>query len=353
MSTVVQEDVRSVVQRVGRAFQKLDGKKFLIAGGTGFIGSHLLETIAFLNDEVLGKSCQAYSLGRHPERFSQRLPHLTRRKDIVLLQGDIRTFKAPTDSFDFVIHAASPAVPQILTKNPLEAMEVIVEGTRRVLGLASEKRVDRFLFLSSGAVYGPQPPALKAIPEDYQGGPDLRNERAGYGEAKRYAEALCRAFRASRDVPVLVARLFAFVGPYMDFSSSFAVTDFIRQGLLGETIRIKGDGKAVRTLCYSADMVVAIWKILLLAETGEIFNVGSDREAVSISELAHKVAGKMNPPGKVCLEGHGNGDSDRPRYVPDLSRLKTLGFSALYDLDMSLERTIRHLLEGNCQGIRQ
>jgi len=345
-TSVVQEDIRGVVQRVGNSLERLSGKNVLIAGGTGFIGSHLLETVAFLNDHILKEPCRVFVTARNPDSFAKRCPHLAQRRDILLVQGDVRTFDPPTDTWHFVIHAASPADPQALINNPLETMDVIIGGTRRMLSLVLEKQVEKFLFLSSGAVYGPQPSEMRAIPEDYQGGPDIRSERASYGEAKRYAEVLCQAFQVTRHVSVSVARLFAFVGPYMDTDSSFAIMDFIRQRLRRETIRIKGDGQAIRTFCYSADMAVALWNILLSGANGEVYNVGSDREAVTIEELAYRVAGAMDPPVKVFLQGQEKGNSVRPRYVPDISKVKTcFGFSLCYDLDTSIRRTIGHLLE--------
>lgn len=342
----MQEDIGRVVERVGEHFQQLSGKKILITGGTGFIGSHLLETIAFLNDKVLAKPCRMFVTARNPESFSRRRPHLANRRDITLLKGDVRNVRAPTDSCHFIIHAASPADPLVLAKSPMETMDVVVEGTKRALALASEKQVEKFLFVSSGAVYGPQATRLKAIPETYNGGPDIRSSGAGYGEAKRYAEVLCRAFQECTGIPVLIARLFAFIGPYMDINSSFASMDFIRHAIQGEPIRVCGDGRAIRSLCYSADMVVAIWKILLCAHKGEVYNVGTDQEAISIEELARKVSKVVTPPVKVCIERGGKRDAIRPRYVPDITKLKTdLDFSIAYDLDTALARTVDHLLE--------
>lgn len=354
ISSVLQEDVGRVVERVGVHFKRLSGKNILLTGGTGFVGSHLLETIAHLNDKILAKPCRVFVTTRDPEGFSRRRTHLVCRKDITLLRGDVRTFRASTDAWDFIIHAASPADPLILAKNPREAMDVIVEGTKRVLTLASRKRVERFLFLSSGAVYGPQPARLKAIPETYCGGPDLRSDQAGYGEAKRYAEVLCRAYQGRTKVPVLVARLFAFIGPYMDLNSGFASMDFLRHALQGKPIRIHGDGRAIRTLCYSADMAVAMWKILLCAPGGEVYNVGTDQGAVSIKDLARKVAGAVGPPAEVRIERGGRRDGIRPRYVPDITKLRAdLEFSIAYDLDTALARTVKHLLEESRPWKRQ
>lgn len=348
MCTVVNEDVRNVVRRIGKDFERLNGKNILITGGTGFVGTHLLEALAFVNDHILDNPCQVFVVARRPQKLQERCPYLVGRKDLALIQGDIRNFKVPAARCDFIIHAASPADPRVLARDPLETMDVIVEGTRNVLNLAAERDVERFLFLSSGAVYGPQPSELKAIPEDYLGGPNLQDVRASYGEAKRLAEVLCQVFMENRGVPVLVARLFAFVGPHIDVNSSFAVTEFIRHGLRGQPISVKGDGRAVRTLCYSADMTVALWAILLCAEKGDIYNVGSDRDLVSIEELAYKVSEKVGMKGMVYIEDQELTDSVRPQYVPDITKLKKhFGYSLEYDLDTSLTRTVKYLMKSS------
>jgi dTDP-glucose 4,6-dehydratase len=346
MSSIILEDAHNVVQRVGSAFDSLEGRRIVLTGGTGFVGSNLIESVAFLNQQVFGKPCKMFIVARHPEGCAKRHPHLIQTKSLILIPGDIRTLNFPRESFDFIIHAASPADPITLARNPLETMEVIGEGTRRVLGMAVERGVERVLFLSSGAVYGPQPPGLDGIPEEFGGGPDIRDWRGAYGEAKRYAEMLCQVVRTEKGLDVVVARLFAFVGPYMDINSSFAVMDFIRQGLRDRTIRVKSDGSAIRSLCYSSDMVTALWKILLCGNSGAVYNVGSDRDAVSIRELALRVAKLLGAQVEVRVEGREGKDTLRPRYVPDVTKLKEdLGLAPAYDLDSALIRTIAHLKE--------
>ncbi|MBI2061468.1 MAG: NAD-dependent epimerase/dehydratase family protein [Nitrospirae bacterium] len=346
MSVILEADVRQVVERVGNAFRRLSGRSLLLAGGTGFVGTHLLETLAYLNDRVLDRPCRVVAVARHPESFSRKCPRLAHRRDIQWVKGDIRSFHPPRGPWSFIVHAGAPSDPKKLKGNPQEVMDVIAAGTRRLLEFASEKETEAFLFLSSGAVYGPQPPQLDSLPETYQGGPDTRNGRSGYGEAKRYAEVLCQACLESKGIPIVVARLFTFVGPHMDLDAGFAVTDFVRQGLRDRVIRIQGDGRAIRTLCYSADMTVAIWKILLSGRKGQAYNVGSDLERISIEELAGKVAGIIGLRCRIRVERKGGGDFLRPRYVPDITKLKSeLGFSLHHDLDLSLRRTIEHVRE--------
>lgn len=324
---------------VGQDLNRLQGKRVLITGGTGFIGTWLLETLSWLNANS-NQPCRVYVPSRNPKAFAQKVPHLASSPEIVFLTGDIVDFEYPDGECDFIIHAAAPGEPRVLKNDPLTVAETIVMGTRRTLELATKKNVEGFLFLSSGAVYGVQPPELERIPEDYHGAPDITNVRSAYGEAKRYAEMLCNLYRQRYDLPIHIARPFTFVGPYQDLNGGFAVTDFLRDALLGGPITIQGDGTTVRSYCYAADLTIMLWKILLQGPVGCVYNVGSD-EPVSTLELANKVASFMDSRVEVRINSKPKLEYKASRYLPDISRGKSeLGISANTDIDKAIERTL-------------
>jgi UDP-glucuronate decarboxylase len=324
---------------VGPGLERLRGKTVLLTGGTGFIGTWLLETLSWLNDHS-HFGVRVYVPTRSPSGFIGRLPQLARR-DIVLLHGDVRSFVYPNAACDFVIHAAAPADPRAPLLDGLGVASTIADGTRHVLDLADRLRVESCLFVSSGAVYGTQPPDLLRLREDYLGAPDIGAVGSAYSESKRYAESLCAMFRHARGVPVRVARPFTFAGPYQDLNGAFAVTDFIRCCLSGEPIRIRGDGTAVRSFCYAADLVVALLKILLDGEPGSVFNVGAESE-VSIAELAHRVSLLLGSSAPIIIEGVSTVGRLPARYVPDTTQLRErLNFGLRYDLSETLARSVR------------
>ncbi len=112
-------------------------------------------------------------------------------------------------------------------ESPLVMFDTIVNGTKRVLDLAVEKRVEGFLFTSSGAIYGNQPLNISHMYEEYEGGPDISDSKSIYGEGKRIAEVLCSVYFEKHNINVKVARCFAFIGPYLPLNSNFAAGNFI------------------------------------------------------------------------------------------------------------------------------
>jgi len=261
----------------------------LVTGGTGFIGSHLLETFAKINDTLLPKPCRVQILTRNPDAFRSKMPHIGSRRDMALLPGDALTYDYKNVECDYIIHGAAPADPLLVRTQPLETMETITRGTLNLLRHASEKEVKSALFLSSGAVYGSQPPRMERMQEDFLQGPVLDKPASGYAEGKRYAEVLCSIYRQEHGVPVKTARLFTFMGPYQDLSAGYAATEFIRNCLNKEPIKIQSDGRVIRSYCYSADLTVALFKMLLGEGKHSVYNVGSD-EGISIAALADKIA---------------------------------------------------------------
>lgn len=336
---IVQEDIEFVFKIVGTDLNRLQGKRVLITGGTGFIGTWLLETISWLNKNC-NQPCKVYVPTRNPEAFARKAPHLAANSEIVLLPGDIADFEYPDDECNFIIHAAAPGEPRALIHDSLGVAETIVRGTHRVLELATQKNIEGFLFVSSGAVYGVQPPDLERIPEDYLGAPDITNSRSAYGEAKRYAEMLCTLYHQRHGLPIHIARPFTFVGPYQDLNAGFAITAFMRDGLKGRPLTIQGDGTTVRSYCYAADLTAMLWKILLQSPVGRVYNVGSD-ESISILELANKVISFLDTSVEVIVMSKPNMKSKPARYVPDINRGRSeLGINIFTDINKAIQRTM-------------
>lgn len=324
--------------------ERLRGKRLLLTGATGFIGTWLLEQLAWLN-ERWDAPCQVYAPTRAPAAFAAKAPHLARRPEFHFIQGDVRSFAAPEQPCDYIVHAAASASPLTKEQSPVEMGDTIVEGTRRALELARAWQSAGMLFLSSGAVYGVQPPELERVPEDYTGGPDLTRADATYGEGKRYGEALCVAFQRAAGVPVVIARPFTFLAPYLDLSAGFASTDFLRDALSGGPLEIKSDGTTTRSYAGPVALLSMLWGALFRGAPGRAYNVGAE-EAITVLELARLIARACEPPPEIQVARKPTPGRLPARYVPDMARMREeLGVWPREDVDTLVGATLAWLRE--------
>jgi len=330
-------DLDEVLERGGALWEELRGARIFITGGTGFFGCWLLETFCWVNDRLrLGAT--ATVLTRAPEAFEVKAPHLANDPAVRLVRGDVRAIGVPGASFSHVIHAATDARAPRSVEERRAAFETIVSGTRQALEFAQRAGASRFLLTSSGAVYGPQPPDLRHIPEEYPGAPDPTDPNAFYGEGKRAAETLCALYADEHFAPT-IARCFAFVGPYLPLDLHFAVGNFIRDALAGGPIRVKGDGTPYRSYLYGSDLALWLWTILLRGTPLRPYNMGSE-DALSIRELASCVARCSSAAPHVQVAREAASGIRPARYVPQTVRARReLGLNQAVTLEWALRRT--------------
>ena len=258
---------------------------------------------------------------------------------VELWSGRVAEFDFPSGEFPFVIHAATERYFEADKKQPVSTFDLDVEGTRRVLEFARTHGSQRLLFTSSGAVYGRQPPDLANVPEDYRGAPLTTDTAAAYGQAKRVSEFLCAMYASQFGFATLIARLFAFVGPYLPLDQHYAVGNFIRDALAGGPIRVKGDGTPYRSYLHAGDLAVWLWTILIRGESAHPYNVGSG-EAITIAELARAVADCVAPGTPIVIAGKPVAGAQALRYIPSVERAKSeLGLRARLSLREGVRRT--------------
>lgn len=317
-------------------WRTLARRKVFLTGGTGFMGKWLLATLLFANDR-LNLGCKVYVLSRRPGDFSTASPDIAKSSVIELIQGDVRNFRDSTRKFDTIIHAATDVVAN---SAPEEIFDTCIQGTRNILELAEATGATDFLLVSSGAVYGRQPPELVRVSETYRGAPDTLALTSAYGEGKRAAEWLGAAKAARSSLQVKIARCFAFVGPHLPLNKHFAIGNFIGSALRGEDIVIEGDGTPYRSYLYAADMAAWMWAILMRGRSGMAFNVGSE-EAVSIANLAQQVNEATGGGSRIQLLRAPVIGRAPDRYVPDtvLAR-RELGLPDPMRLSEAIERTL-------------
>jgi len=313
---VPERDLISILCQTAPMWEQLRGRRLLLTGGTGFFGCWLLESFVHAN-RALSLGASVVVLTRSPERFREKAPHLVHDSAVRLVAGDIRSFTFPEGEFRYVIHGAADTSAQA-AEQPDVLLSTIVEGTRRVLEFAAAHGTRRMLLVSSGAVYGAQPPEVTHIPETFIGGPELV---AAYGEGKRAAELMAMLHTRQAGIECVTARCFAFVGPHLPLDGHFAIGNFIRDAIEGSPIRIHGDGTPMRSYLYAADLATWLWTMLFTAPSGETYNVGSD-EALSIAELARTVVEVLGVDSAVQIEREAVPGAPCERYVPSIAKAR-------------------------------
>jgi dTDP-glucose 4,6-dehydratase len=335
------EDLEHILEHTRPVWEQARGRRIFLSGCTGFFGAWLLESLVFCN-RTLDLNLSATVLSRDPEVFKTRMPHLDGVPSIEWVKGDIRDFQFPEGDFEYILHGAASTSANAASQ-PRELLSALIQGTERMLAFARTCGAKSFLLTSSGAVYGPQPQSLRAIPENYLGGPAWLDPNAPYASGKRVSEQMCTQRAQESDTRFTIARCFAFVGPHLPLDQHFAIGNFIGDALAGRSLAVHGDGTPTRSYLYAADLAIWLWTMLLGAgdaqSNPDVFNVGSG-EAISIADLANLVVEELNPSLSVRIAQKAVEGEPRLQYVPDVTRAEAqLGLRPLIGLREAIQRT--------------
>ena len=316
-----------------------------VTGGTGFFGKALLRYWSGYESAELSNA-RFTLLSRNPEKFRSANGRLISDLNAQLIQGDIlKPESLPEDNYTHIIHAATDSTTG-LQLSPLQRFEQIVQGTRNVLELARRCNKPRILMTSSGGVYGNISNFKAGVPESYFGMPDPLIPDNAYSIAKRQAEHLCALYYNEYNIKYIIARCFAFVGEDLPLNAHFAIGNFIRNAIAGDQITIQGNGAQVRSYMDQRDLARWLTVMLLHAEEGRVYNVGSS-EPTTLFELANRIAA-MSPrknPGVNILNRQIVGQStERSFYLPNIDRAREeLGLNITIGLDDSVRYVIERM----------
>jgi dTDP-glucose 4,6-dehydratase len=333
-----------IVSRSAADLRYIGQSDVILTGATGFVGQWLSMSYLRARQE-LALAGKLYAVARNPSQFEKDVRKAGLADGLVIIQGDVRTLSAEgLPHGASIVHAATPARASLNSRQPLEMIDIIVRGQNNMLGLARSTNASRFLFLSSGAVYGRQPHSVAKIPESWEGAPLVGDPANAYHEAKRLAEMLGNITCSTGGVSFTSARLFAFLAPFLPLDEHFAAGNFLGNASRGEPISISSGGGSIRTYQYGTDMSVWLWAMLARGRPLVSYNVGSDQQ-VSIKTLAELVARQAGSKTEVKINGVDT-DANVSRYVPDVSLARDeLGVSNMVDLAEAIQRTLEWVTE--------
>ena len=331
-----------------RALAELKGKKLLITGAAGMLSSYIVDVLLIYNDRLKNSADRIRITGvvRNRESVARRFAGRLDREDLHFIIQDVVDPFTTAETFDCIIHAASSVNPKFLKEDPVGTLMTNIEGTRNLLNYARHSGVESFLFVSSANVYG-NPLGREPLNEDSFGTLNPLEPGSCYAEAKRAAEALCMAWCSQYGVPVKIVRPFQMYGPGMKLDEGKVTADFIRDILNKRDIIIRSDGLAGKTFCYLSDVTEAFLQVLVFGEKGVPYNVGNPEAEMSIGELA-AVLVRLYPELGLKVKYDNQQKNHTPKgvaFLPDIQRIKQLGWQPVVTIEKGFQRTIRSFSE--------
>lgn len=302
----------------------------LVAGGTGFVGSHLC-------DRYLSEGADVICVDNSITGRRSNVEHLLEQPAFTLVEHDIIEGLPPLPRVERVFHLASPASPPVYQRYPIETLRVNSEGTRHLLELAARDNAS-FLYCSTSEVYGD--PLEHPQREDYRGNVSPTGPRSMYDEAKRYGEALTVAYARTRGVDAHIVRIFNTYGPRMGVTDGRVVTNLLSQALRGEPLTIYGDGTQTRSFQYIDDLIEGMTRLIEVDHHAPV-NLGNPGEYTML-ELAHLVKEITETSSPITFKPLPQDDPKQRR--PDISLAKELlGWEPRVPVREGLKRTAAYL----------
>ncbi len=316
-------------------------KRALVAGGAGFLGSHLCDRLLALGYFVV--CVDNFATGRE-----ENIAHLKGNSKFKFFKADVSSSlpsAATKEKYDFVFNFASPASPIDYQKLSIETLLVGAVGTKNLLDVALASGAV-FVQASTSEVYGD--PLVHPQSETYWGNVNPVGVRSMYDEAKRFAESMCMAYFRQRAVDVRLIRIFNTYGPRLRVDDGRVVSNFVGQALRGEPLTVYGDGSQTRSFCFVDDLLDGI---LLVAQapkklanglpvSGEVFNAGNPEEH-SILEFAQVVRKMLNPTIQISFKPLPQDDPKRRK--PDIGKMKKyFGWAPKIKLEAGIKKTAEY-----------
>lgn len=344
-NTIIDTDLEEIVSEPLN-WECLAHKNIIITGANGMLPAYIVYTLLALNDTCLKeKKCKIIANVRNYDKAKRKFEKFFSRDDFQLLLKDVSELTEFCGKLDIVIHAASQASPKYYGTDPVGTLKANTIGTMNMLELARKNGCEKFLFFSSGEVYGVLDGFVPVIDETYTGNVDITNVRSCYAESKRMGETMCVCYAQQYGLHVNMLRLAHTYGPGCALNDGRVFADFVRNIIDNENIVVNSDGSAKRCFMYVTDMIKALFYVLLKGENKEAYNVSSTKET-SIKELAEMLCG-LYPERHLHAEFSENKDDNL--YMKSKSSVGKLDNAKLCELGwkqtVSVEDGFRRMIQ--------
>lgn len=340
-----QKEVESVGE-LPLPWERFQDSTMAISGATGMLGHFLIDVLMYRN-RTHQQNCTVYALGRTEEKAKTCFSEYWEDYHFCFLTWQMgRQPDLPKNlKLDYLFHMASTTHPLAYATEPIDTIMVNVVGLHQLLETAVHHGTKRFLFVSSGEIYGIPASDNPVFQESVCGSVDCNTLRACYPEGKRAGEALCQAFRQEKNLDFVSVRPCRAFGPTMLFSDSKAASQFIKNGIAHENIVLKSPGTQLFSYSHGADVISGILYALLLGGSGEAYNIASG--SIQLKDLAQAAADCAGTrvifqlPEAVEKSGY----SVVKRSVLDTAKLEKLGWKSLYSISQGIQETVEILTD--------
>ena len=308
--------------------------RYLVTGGAGFIGSHLIESLINRSDQVV--VLDNLSTGSS-KNLSKVADQITVHNGSIL---DPQLVDKLIADCDYVIHLAAALGVFNIVNKPLESLKTNLQGSEIILQAADKYRKP-VLIASTSEIYGKNEKVPLNEEDDRIIGHPLKS-RWSYSEAKAVDESLAYFYHLKNMLPVRIVRFFNTVGPRQVGDYGMVLPRFIEVALKNEPLSIYGSGEQIRTFCHISDVIRALLLVIDSDQAvGEVFNIGNNQQS-SINQLADRVISLLGSKSKIerisYKDAYPQGFEDMQRRVPDISKIKrVLGWSPQLDLDQIIK----------------
>lgn len=335
----IQDIDRALKHVIG--IEKIFNKSVLVTGATGTIGSFVADMLIRFNQQNKA-NISLYLAGRNLQRLQKQFGYYD---NVNFLQYDMMKPIEFDVSIDYIIHAAGNAHPAAFNGNPVETIIGNIESTFRLLEYLREHHGKRFLYVSSGEVYGQGDVSLDSFEEDYVGYVNVLASRSCYPLSKRTTENLCGSYYKQYEIETVIVRPCHTYGPCMTETDNRAHVQFFHNALAGENIVLKSAGNQMRSYNYVGDCASALLTVLINGVPGEAYNLANPESRLTIAQLADKIASAGGQ--RVIFEDPSSGDianqSPIAKQVLNTQKIEKLGWIPAFNIEEGIVHTLNIL----------
>jgi UDP-glucuronate decarboxylase len=330
-------------------WRKLEGKKLLVTGASGFLPAYLVKSVLCRNatqpDER--KLIRVVAMVRNLEKGQDRFKDFLGQTEFELLQHDVNEPLELDTEIQFIIHAASQASPKFYSSDPVGTLKANTIGTINLLEFARLQPIESFLYFSSSEVYG-QKDGVDYLSEEDYGVVNPMQVRSCYAESKRMGETICISYMHQYNVPVKIVRPFHTYGPGLALDDGRVFADFVGNIVRREDIVLNSPGLSSRSFCYIKDATLGFLYVLLQGEKMQAYNIANPAASINIKDLAHLLV-KMFPERslKVVMKTFNDKayiPSSFDKLLPSVKKMEELGWYPVTGLEEGFKKTVQSFL---------